>query len=404
MVPYLFEKNILLYTFAGLCGLGLLVRMIVNLVYKHLVKESDNLGATKNKMLKLMKMKFETCYKLKIGVNNVDTFVDKNVSRYRFCGVLLSTWDNFGGQILFLNLLIVPICTVFGVVYNCGQDRILFTGAVGILSSAILIFVDKSINLQGKKRMFNLNLLDYLENFCKVRLEQEAFHPELIEQYRKEYFQVTEVDKQVSAASAVAKKEEPKDELNRRREARQKKEEERKLQLQKREEEHRKIEETRKEEEKRKIEEKKLLAAKRREEELLKLEEERIALEARREEIKRKAAFKQQTNDHKHKVNEEKEKLLHSLEEELRPSQVKSNMDKLLQGMDEIAADQNHQEPQHIQQAEEEATNAEIDRELKSVSVAKDKLPKNTANLVKNLGINPQQEKIIEEVLKEFFA
>ena len=31
-----------------------------------------------------MKMKFETCYKLKIGVNNVDIFVDKNILRYRF--------------------------------------------------------------------------------------------------------------------------------------------------------------------------------------------------------------------------------------------------------------------------------------------------------------------------------
>ena len=112
MIQYLYVNDIIIYTYVGLCGLGLLIRLIVNLVYKHLVKESDNLGETKNKMLKHIKMKFETCFRLKIGVHNVDTFVDKNVLKYRFCGLLLSTWDNFCGQVLFLNLLIVPVLAV----------------------------------------------------------------------------------------------------------------------------------------------------------------------------------------------------------------------------------------------------------------------------------------------------
>jgi hypothetical protein len=87
IMQYLYEQNVFIYSFIGLCGIGLAIRLIIDLVYNKLVKESDNPGASNNKQLKHMKMKFETCYKLKIGVNNVDTFVDKNVLRHRFGGI-----------------------------------------------------------------------------------------------------------------------------------------------------------------------------------------------------------------------------------------------------------------------------------------------------------------------------
>jgi hypothetical protein len=401
MLRNLYEKNIIIYSFMVLCGLGLLIRITVNLVYKHLIKESDRLGETKNKMLTHMKMKFTTCYKLKIGVNNVDTFVDKNVLRYRFCGLLLSTWDNACGQVLFLNLLAVPILAVFGVIYDCGQDQILLSGAVGILTSAVLILVDKSMNIPGKRKLLRLNLLDYLENFCKVRLEQEALHPELVEQYRKEYSQVLEAGKQAGAASVKA---EPKDELNRRKEARLKKEEEKKRLAARREEEQKRLEEARREEERRKLEERRQLAARRREEERLRLEEERAALEARREEMKRKAAEKQMANERKQQKAEEKEKILHSLEQDLKPVESRNGMVTLMAGLDEISAEKEQTaaakttvfKPENKDAAKENAVKENAARE-------KQQRPAAVKN-IKSKEITVQEEKLIEDVLKEFFA
>ena len=392
MVKFLYEENIIMYVFAGLCGLGLLVRFIVNLVYRHLVKASENPAETKNKLLKLMKKRFEACYKAKIGVNNVDTFVDKSVLKYRFCGVLLSTWDNFSGQVLFLNLLIVPISAVFGVAFDCGQNLVLMTGAVGILSSAILMLVDKSINLPAKKRILRLNLLDYLENFCKVRLEQEAFHPELYEQIRREFEQVAEANKQV-VTSKEATKDDTKEELNRRKEARKQKEEEKKREAQRREEEQRKLEEARKEEERRKLEEKRQLAAKRREEELKRIEEERLALEARREELKKQALEKQQSNQKKASMLE-KEMILHSLEEDLKPAQGRTDMNKVMQGLDEIAASNEKVQQERAELVKEEK-NAVAQETIKNAK------PRGKA---RGSAADIQEEKLIEDVLKEFFA
>ncbi len=390
MVKFLYDENIILYSFAGLFGLGMLIRLLLDMVYKHLIKESDHPGTTKNKLIRHMKLKFEACFKYKIGVNNVDTFVDKNVLQYRFCGILLSTWDNFSGQVLYLDLLLVPLFVLFGVIYDCGQSRILLNGAVGILSCALLIFVDKSINLSMKKRMLRLNIMDYLENFYKTRLEQEALHPEQLEEIRREYMQVSEAKKQAGTAKE-AQKEDTKKELNRRKEARRKKEEEKKLLAQKREEEQRKLEEARREEEKRRLEERRLLAAKRREEELMKIEEERLALEARREEMKRKSMEKQMEQK---KKEAEKEKLLHSMEEDLKPQQNKTDLNKVLQSMDEIAAVKEQLQPQSDTHTQATAkTDMEDGQRTGKQKTVKAKYSSEL-----------QEDILIEDVLKEFFA
>ncbi len=380
MVQYLYNQNILIYIYTGLCGLGLLVRFILELIHIRLISESDNLGATKNKTLKHMKMKFETCYKLKIGVNNVDTFVDKNILRYRFCGLLLSTWENISGQVLLLILLIVPVSTVFGVIFDCGQEEIINAGAVGILTGSIIILVDRIVNLSAKKRMIRLNLMDYLENFCKVRLEQEAFHPELLEQYRKEYFQ-TEM-KQVSTAATLTK-DESKSEINRRREARLRKEEEKRAMQLRREEQQKQLEDARKEEENKKQEERKRLAAKRREEELLKLEEEREALERRRAELKKKANDKQQMYGKKPLRTEEITKAIRKAEEEYAAAEKNEGMKQVMATEEEVAAEL------------EVAVKEKSESETKPLTAEKTR-PESI--------ISPQEEKIIEDILKDFFA
>jgi len=186
VIRELFDRNVFIYTMIGLCTLGIMIKIILQIVYGSLVKASYNMGGSKNLLTSNMKKKFETCYKLKIGVNNVDIFVDKYLYRHKFCGILLSTWENLCGQILLSCVLIGSISTILGVINNCGRNVVLNTFAVGIISSGLLIFFEGLINISGKKNIIRLNMKDYLENFLKVRLEQGELQPELIEQYKKE--------------------------------------------------------------------------------------------------------------------------------------------------------------------------------------------------------------------------
>lgn len=191
MIQQLYDNYIFIYGMAGLCVLGTILKIMVSRTYKRLIKASDNMGSTKHKLMKLMKMKFEACYKLKIGVNNVDSFVDKYVYKHKICGIHLYTWENIGGQLLILCLLAGTVGSVLGLVYNCGKNDILITFFSGVFTSSLLIVVESFINLGAKKSILKANITDYLENFLKVRLEQENFTPEVLEEYRQEYFSNT---------------------------------------------------------------------------------------------------------------------------------------------------------------------------------------------------------------------
>lgn len=372
MIQYIYNNNIIIYTFVALCGLGVVFRIILELVYIYLVKESDKLGDTKNKLLKHMRMKFETCYKLNIGVNNVDTFVDKSLTKYRFCGILLSTWENLSGQVLLVSFLIVPISGIFGVVFEISPDLILYTGAVGILAGAALILVDKMTNLPVKKQMIRLNLLDYLENFCKVRLEQEAAQPEKIEKYRQEYLNT--VGSKIENDKTET---ENKEEINRRMESKKRKEEKKRLQAIKREEELKKIEERQKEAELIRLEEIKKRQARRKEEELQKLQEEKEALELRREELRRKVEKKLQQNEMKQRKKEEKEKILNSIEEEIHSTKAKEEK-QIDESIEETAAVL--EEPKSI--------NKEQEQQIQLIQAE----------------MSPEEEKVVEDVLRKFFV
>lgn len=188
-VQELFDNHILLFVMAALCGLGILVKFLIYGIYKNLIMASDNMPNTNNKLMKLVKMKFEACYKLKIGVSNVDIFVDKYMYKYKYCGVLLYTWENISGQLLILCLLTGAVGAGLAVYYECGKTAILSTFFIGLLTSALLIIFESFLNLTAKRNVIRVNMKDYLENMLKVRLEKEHFHPEKLEAYRKEYFE-----------------------------------------------------------------------------------------------------------------------------------------------------------------------------------------------------------------------
>lgn len=188
-----FEQNYVMYLLLGIGGAGLLVKIIVAGAYHSLLRASDNMGESKHKLMKLLRMKFETCYKLKIGIKNVDSFVDKYIYKYKFMGILLYTWESIGGQVLIIAMLAGAIAVVFSIVSGCGQFVMLSTLLVSIGVCALLVTVEGMINLPMKKKVLRVNIVDYLDNFLKARLENEYFHGTEMKEYYQEYFDQGEV-------------------------------------------------------------------------------------------------------------------------------------------------------------------------------------------------------------------
>lgn len=194
MLQDLWKENVFIYIMLGLCGLGILMKLITFSVYHRMQKASGEISSTKHKWMEMMKVKFETCHQLHMNVHNVDSFVDKYVYKYKFCGLHLYTWENISGQFFAVCFLVGLLSTGFGVLYECGQTEILWNLLMGIITGGLLIIIDNFMNLHTKKQILKVNIKDYFENILEVRLNAQEAQPELVKQYKKE---VHAMEKQV---------------------------------------------------------------------------------------------------------------------------------------------------------------------------------------------------------------
>ena len=190
MVKDWFADSIFIYVLLGLCIAGALLKLTIVLVYKNLLRNSRKMPVSNNKLLRTIRTKFETCYKLKLGVNNVDIFVDKYVYRYKICGILLYTWENICGQLLLLCAFVTCGSTILGVMNDCGKKDVLSTLLVGLVATMLLITLDVLVNTRRIKEVIRINVKDYLENFLKVSIENEELSATLVEQYKNEVLNI----------------------------------------------------------------------------------------------------------------------------------------------------------------------------------------------------------------------
>ncbi len=202
-----YDNYTFLYIMGGICCIGVLMKCSLLYGYVRLIRASESMATTNTNWMKNMKLRFETSYQLKIGVNNVDIFVDKHVNRSKFCGILLSTWENLSGQTITLCLVTGTFAGISGLVYHCGAGRVLFTFFVGAWTAIIVNIVDNVVNIPAHKQLLRLNLKDYFENYLKVRMEQEHLNAEIRKQTRREY--LYEMNSATSLTAATLQDSEP---------------------------------------------------------------------------------------------------------------------------------------------------------------------------------------------------
>lgn len=189
MLQQMYEQQILIYAMLAFMGIGLLAKTLLGCAYLQLIKAAKEMGVSENRLMKQIRLRFDTSYKIKMSVHNVDSFVDKYVYTYRYCGLPLFTLENIGGQMVVINLLIALFGGIAAYYSDCGQDVILSTLTVGACTTVLLIGYDFLWNLSGKQKLLHIHMKDYLENNLKSKLENESFYPEEMEEYRKEYFE-----------------------------------------------------------------------------------------------------------------------------------------------------------------------------------------------------------------------
>ena len=87
MLTVFLEHRILSIVFLMLLLLSIICQSIIGVIFKRMIRESDNMATTSNKRLKQCKLKFMNCFQLNGSVANVSVFVYKFLAKLTVGGI-----------------------------------------------------------------------------------------------------------------------------------------------------------------------------------------------------------------------------------------------------------------------------------------------------------------------------
>ena len=163
----------LYYSTMAACVFGCVLRVLLAGYYRILLKAQRSMKTTKNKWMQKMKEQFILRYQAMLGVQNVESFVDKFLAERRILGIPLSSWTGLQIQLVSLCLLLGAVAAMYSCIQGASTETVMLAMFQGIWTSALLLLVDGFCMVSGKKDMLKCGMCDYLENYLQVRLEHE---------------------------------------------------------------------------------------------------------------------------------------------------------------------------------------------------------------------------------------
>lgn len=152
-------------------GLSIFLRLLLGLLYRNMIKETDNMASTKNKLLKQCKLKFSNCYQLNNGVANIPIFVDKFINRLALGPVSFETMYHLSGQSMLLSVVSAGVGICRSIMSGKMLGEILPFYIVSFVGLYLYFSVSTVVDIRGKRRVLKVNLVDYLENHLSARID-----------------------------------------------------------------------------------------------------------------------------------------------------------------------------------------------------------------------------------------
>lgn len=148
-----------------------IIQFLLGRFYNGLIAETDNMTTTEVDVLYQCKKKFSNCYRLHNGVLNVPVFVDKYLSKMKMGKFYVSTWKHFSGQLVLLSVFAAGLGACLGIMDGKTLGEILPFYIVSMLDLYIYFAVSGFVDIEEKKKVLRINLVDYLENHMGNKLE-----------------------------------------------------------------------------------------------------------------------------------------------------------------------------------------------------------------------------------------
>lgn len=166
-------------------GFSIFIRVLLGALYGKMIRETDNMAATDNRLLKQCKVKFANCYQLNNGVANIPVFVDKFLNRLSLGPVSFGTMYHLSGQAMLLSVVSAGVGICKCIMDGRMLGEILPFYIASFMGLYLYFSVSTVVDIKGKKRILKVNLVDYLENHLSARINVTEQDMEML--YGKTY-------------------------------------------------------------------------------------------------------------------------------------------------------------------------------------------------------------------------
>ena len=180
MLTIFFRHKNFLIAILALLSCSILCQVMIGVLYHKLIRETENMSATKNKSLQKLKLKFTSCRQLHESIPNVSVFVDKYLHQIRIGRISLSFLKPLSGQLTLLAVLVAGIGACLGIIHGESFLMIAPFYLISFFGLYLYFAVTSLLDIPGKISILRTNLVDYLENHLAGRLDQTQLDMRLV--------------------------------------------------------------------------------------------------------------------------------------------------------------------------------------------------------------------------------
>lgn len=179
LTPFFHHKNFMI-AILTLLSCSILCQILIGVLYRRLIRETENMSATKNKSLQKLKLKFTSCRQLHETIPNVGVFVDKYINQLSIGRFPVSFFRHLSGQLTLLSVLVAGIGACLGIIRGENFLEIAPFYLISFFGLYLYFAISSLADIPGKIAMLRTNLVDYLENHLSGRLEQTKLDMRLV--------------------------------------------------------------------------------------------------------------------------------------------------------------------------------------------------------------------------------
>ena len=169
MFALFFRHKYFMFVILTLFFCSILCQILPGVIYRRLIRETENMSATKNKSLQQLKLKFTSCRQLHESIPNVSVFVDKFLNQISLGKIPVSFFRHLSGQLTLLSVLVAGIGACIAIIQEESFLMIAPFYLVSFLGLYLYFAAASLIDLPGKTGILRTNLVDYLENHLANR-------------------------------------------------------------------------------------------------------------------------------------------------------------------------------------------------------------------------------------------